>query len=96
MRNAPETEADPVRPAFEYRINSVKGTVWQNQHEDRIYFNTTVFRLFKEDDKSQWQSANNFGRDDLLALAKVADVCHTWIIRQENILRDTEEARSEK
>jgi hypothetical protein len=37
--------------------------------------------LFKQDDK--WAASQNFGRDDLLVLAKVADQAHTWIHEQE-------------
>ena len=30
----------------------------------------------------QWRTAESFGRDDLLLLAKVLDRAHTWILDQ--------------
>ena len=32
--------------------------------------------------KGEWHQSQSFGRDDLLLVAKVADLCHTWIYRQ--------------
>ena len=40
-------------------------------------FNVTFERLYKDGDS--WKSSNNFGRDDLLTLGKVADKAHDWI-----------------
>ena len=87
MKTLPDDDADPVKPVFETRINACKGTVWMNEHGGNTYFNTTFVRLFKEDDTSKWKSANSFGRDDLLPLAKVADQCHSWICREEAKMR---------
>jgi len=79
--NPPEN--DPQKPVFDYRINLVQGTVWANEHDGKVFFDTTVRRLYKEEDKKNWGQSHSFGRDDLLALAKVADVCHSWIIREQ-------------
>ncbi len=35
-----------------------------------------------EDDDQQWKTSESFGRDDLLLLAKVLDLAHTWISEQ--------------
>ena len=32
--------------------------------------------------KGEWHQSQSFGRDDLLIVAKVADLCHTWIYRR--------------
>ena len=32
--------------------------------------------------KGEWHQSPSFGTDDLLLIAKVADLCHTWILRQ--------------
>jgi hypothetical protein len=37
-------------------------------------------RLYR--DGEEWRSLESFGRDDLLVLAKVADLAHTWICEQ--------------
>ena len=40
-------------------------------------YNVTFSRLYKNGDK--WQNTQSFGRNDLLTLAKVADLAHTRI-----------------
>lgn len=32
--------------------------------------------------KGEWHQSQSFGRDDLLLVAKVADLCPTWIYRR--------------
>ena len=40
--------------------------------------NVTFERSYK--DGEEWKTTTSFGRDDLLTLAKVADLAHSWII----------------
>ena len=54
----------------------VKATIWPNGTEDRPRHNVTFSRLYK-DDAGEWKSTQSFGRNDLLVLAKVADLVHT-------------------
>lgn len=58
-------------------MRSLRAAIWKNQTETGVRFNTTFGRLYKDGDK--WDSSDSFGRDDLLLLAKVADMAHTWI-----------------
>ena len=44
-----------------------------------MIYNTTFERLYKPDGEDQWKSTDSFGMNDLLLLAKVADMAHTWI-----------------
>jgi hypothetical protein len=44
-------------------------------------FSVTFERLYREE--GVWKSSSNFGRDDLLVLAKVADLAHTWTAEAE-------------
>ena len=37
-----------------------------------------VSRIYMGQDE-QWKKADTFGREDLLTLAKVADLAHTWV-----------------
>ena len=62
------------KPVDEIRIGRVKATVWKNGTEDQPRYNVTFSRLYKIDD--QWMSTHSFGRNDLLVLAKVADLAH--------------------
>ena len=70
------------KPAHEVRIGAVKAAIWRNDTSNGVRYNTTFSRLYKDKDDDQWKSTDSFGRDDLLVLAKVADVTHTWIFQQ--------------
>ena len=65
------------KPVDEVRIGRIKGTIWKNGTEDAPRYNVTFSRLYKDGDK--WQNTQSFGRNDLLTLAKVADLAHTRI-----------------
>ena len=64
-------------PTHECRIGTIKAAIWANPSAKGPFYNVTFSRLFKEG--NGWKFADNFGRDDLLPLAKVADIAHTWI-----------------
>ena len=67
------------KPVDEIRIGRVKATVWRNGTDDKPRHNVTFSRLYKEGD--EWKSTQSFGRNDLLVLAKVADLVHTRILQ---------------
>lgn len=68
------------KPAHEVRLGPVKATIWRNEHESGVRFNTVLSRIYR--DGEQWKATDNFGREDLLLVAKVADAAHTWIYAQ--------------
>jgi len=65
------------KPVHEVRLGPVKATIWANSGNTGVWYNVTFSRLYKQDDS--WKSADSFGRDDLLLIAKVANQAHTWI-----------------
>ena len=67
----------------EVRIGRVKAAIWPNETEGRTRHNVTFSRLYKDGD--EWKSTQSFSRNDLLVLAKVADLAHSRIfeLRQE-------------
>ena len=65
------------KPVDEIRIGRVKATIWRNGTDERPRHNVTFGRLYKEAD--QWKTTQSFGRNDLLVLAKVADLAHSRI-----------------
>ena len=65
------------QPVHQIRIGAIKASIWSNQTESGVRYNTTFVRLYKEGER--WKSAESFGRDDLLVLGKVADRSHSWI-----------------
>ncbi len=75
------------QPVAQVRIRSIKAAIWKNENGKGARYNVTFQRLYK--DGEQWKSSESFGRDDLLVLAKVADLAHTRIFEMQ------EEAREE-
>ena len=68
------------KPIHEVRLGSVRASIWKNEPNGVVRFNTTFTRLYKDGD--HWKSTDSFGRDELLVLAKVADQAHSWIHAQ--------------
>ena len=72
------------KPVAEVRIGAVKAAIWPNQTESgAVRYNVTFSRIYKGDD-GKWKSTSSFGRDDLLVVAKVADLAHTRIFEVAN------------
>lgn len=67
------------RPVQEIRMGRIKAAIWARDTDNDTLFNTTFARLYKDGDT--WKDSTSFGRDDLPLLAKVADLCHSWIFR---------------
>ena len=67
------------KPVDEIRIGRVKATIWKNGTDEQLRHNVTFSRLYKDGD--QWKSTQSFGRNDLLVLAKVADLAHTRLLQ---------------
>jgi hypothetical protein len=86
----PEVPPAKDRPVKVIRIKNIRANIWANRLEGgSILYNTTIDRLWKEADETdgsgrvvkegQWQHSESFGKDDLLLVAKIADLAHTWI-----------------
>lgn len=74
----PATAPTAPRPVNEVRLGRVKAAIWANETENGIRYGVTVCRVYK-DQQQKWQTSESFGRDELLLLAKVLDLAHTWI-----------------
>jgi hypothetical protein len=68
------------KPVHEVRIGTIKAAVWKNETDNGRYYSTSLQRSYK--DGNEWKHTDYFGRDDLLVVAKVADLAHTWICEQ--------------
>ena len=70
-------EADQ-RPVPEIRVGRITATIWQNTPTDEgVFYSVHITRLFRRG--STWDRTPAFGRDDLLTVAKVADLANTRI-----------------
>src|SRR5271154_4326456 len=76
---APE-EPPKQRPAHEIRLGRIRAAIWENQGENGAWYNVTLSRNYKDGD--EWKSSASFGRDELLTVAKVADLANSWIHEQ--------------
>lgn len=72
-----------LKPAAEVRLGRIKATVWANARDDGkgTWYSVQLARLYR--DGEQWRTSQTFGRDDLLLLAKVADLAHTRVFELE-------------
>jgi len=66
-----------VQPVHEIRFGTVKAAVWENKAGESIIHNVTFSKSYRDGD--EWRNTDSFSRDDLLVLAKLADLAHTWI-----------------
>lgn len=68
-------------PVHEVRIGLIKASIWQNRTKHGERFSVTVSRIYRNGD--HWVESSRFGENaDLLALAKVVDLAHTWLCDQ--------------
>jgi len=62
-------------------MGSIAAAIWSNQSEKSgTWYSVKFSRLFKSGAK--WGRADNFSRDDLLILSKVAEHAFEWIHEQ--------------
>lgn len=77
-----QPEEPKNKPAGEVRIGMIKAAIWAKPYEEGVIHNVTFSRIYKSGE--EWRRTDSFGRDDLLVLAKVADLAHTWICEQQS------------
>ncbi len=77
----PNHANQPQRPVHEVRLGRVKAAIWLNTGQYRLRYTVKVSKVYKaeENGEEKWQSTDVFVADDLLLLAKVVDLAHTWI-----------------
>ena len=86
----PKREAK-ARPVHEIRLGRIRAAIWENETDNGTRHNVTLSRLYK--DGEDWKDSASFGRDDLLLVAKVSDLAHSWICEAAVSSSDTEETR---
>lgn len=72
------SEDTKTPPADRVRLGTIGAAIWRNQSGERTWFNVTFERRYR-DRAGEWQSSTSFDREDLLTLAKIADLAHTRI-----------------
>ncbi len=74
-KNATNTTKLPVKT---FRLGNIKAAVWENEAEQKKFYNVTFARTYLDDAKNYHDTAS-FGRDDLPRVAKLADQAHSFI-----------------
>jgi hypothetical protein len=81
LQKTKKAQAQEVKkPAGKVRVGLVTATIWDNETEKGVFYNVTFERRYR-DEQGNWHSTHSFGTDDLLLLAKAADLAHTEIIK---------------
>src|SRR5512147_1211879 len=87
------------RPVKVLRMRNLRANIWANRFPSgQVTYNVTFDRLYREPDQTDeqgevtkrgdWKHSQSFGRDDLLLLAKLADLAHTEICRLQDEARE--------
>jgi hypothetical protein len=76
------------KPVHRIKIWPLSAAIWEQKTNDgkETFYNVTLQRSYK-DSAGEYQASPSFNRDDLLALAKICDAAHTWIITTEEQAR---------
>ena len=79
---------EKTKPVAQVRLGTICASIWRNDTENGSFYNVSFQKLYKDDDG--WKYSESFHRDDLLVVAKVADLAHSRIHELQ------EEARAEE
>ena len=71
-----------TKPAHKIRSGVLQVTIWRNTGDKGNYYSVVPTRGYKVDDDS-WKETDSMGFDDLLPMAKLFDLAHTWILHQQ-------------
>jgi hypothetical protein len=73
--------SDKAKPAHKIRHRALTVTIWKNDSDKGTFYTATPSRSYKQGDT--WKETDRFDCDDLLTMAKLFDLAHTWIINAE-------------
>jgi len=81
-------------PAHKLRIGVLQATIWRNTSEKGTWYSVQPSRSYKQGDET-WNETDSLGFDDLLAMAKLLDEAHSWIVKQMQADSKARKARQE-
>lgn len=77
------------QPKTVIRIGRLKAAIWDNESEKGTFSTVTFTRSYKAGD--EYKSSGNFGTNDLLLLAKLADKVHSALVGSETYINDDDQ-----
>ena len=76
------TTTDKARkPAHKLRDGAIEVAIWRNESEKGPWYSVNHRQSYKQGD--EWKESDSYGQDDLLTLAKLLDLAHSWILTQQ-------------
>jgi hypothetical protein len=82
LKNTKKNEAAETKkaaPVAKVRVGLITASIWENPTEKGTFYNVTFERRYR-DAEGNWKSSHSYNADDLLSLAKAADLAHTKIV----------------
>ena len=73
-----KNEQVKTKPVAEVRLGNIRAAIWKNEGRASAWFSVSLERSYR-DGEDEFKSTSSFGRDDLLAVSKVANLAHTRI-----------------
>ena len=85
LKNTKKNEAAETKtpPVAKVRVGLVTASIWENKTDTGTFHNVTFERRYR-DGEGNWKSSHGYNAEDLLALAKAADLAHTKIVEARN------------
>lgn len=80
------------KPAATLRCGVLSVSIWEQSGSNGTFYRVNAQRAYKPDGEEDWKHTDSFGKDDLLAVAKLLDHAHTWIMRAEDEARKRRES----
>jgi len=80
------------KPAARVTLYPVTATIWRNESKDGETFYSTAFERRYKDKEGNWKGSTSFSSDELLLLAKVADLAHTEVVKLRTADRPAQQA----
>ena len=69
------------RPCHTVRLGRIRAAIWKNATPNGDRYSVLVTKTYRNSN-DEWKETSSFDRDDLLLVAKAADISHTWIISE--------------
>jgi hypothetical protein len=71
------------KPAHTIRCGVLSASIWEQNGKNGTFYRVNVQRAYKPEGAEAWEHTDSFGKDDLLTVAKLLDLSHSWIMRAE-------------
>ncbi len=69
------------KPVRNFKLGRIQATVWQIDSEQGPFHSVSIVRRYNDD--GAWKSTSSFSHQDLLVVAKLADMAHSYIYELE-------------